>query len=132
MAKKSEEKEVRQRILQITEWLLQGFTNYKIVKYCEDEWQIKQTQAYNYIKRAFAIIEETYQKEFKENLSWHLVARKKLLEKASKKDNTNEALAILRDIAELQGYYKIQHEISGKDGEPIRILRINRPDESIK
>ena len=105
---KADTQEVERRILQVSEWLLDAECTYKIVKYCEQEWGIKRTQAYKYIDLAKEKWQEVYDKEFNDNLKWHLLSRKKLLNKCLKDGDKSNARQVLNDIADLQGLKEIR------------------------
>ncbi|MBC8186259.1 hypothetical protein H8E88_34690 [candidate division KSB1 bacterium] len=112
------------RVFQITDLLLSATSNYEIVQFCSKEWKVSERQIYNYIAIARKQIKKTYQREFKENLSWHMIVRKKLVKQLLKKNNEKDAAIILRDMADLQGYYKLRHEHTGGDGEPIKFIDV--------
>lgn len=98
------------RVFQITDLLLSATSNYEIVQVCSKEWDVSERQIYKYIAKARIKIEKTYQREFKESLSWHMVGRKKLIKQLLKKGDEKGAAVILKDMADLQGYYKQKHE----------------------
>ena len=127
--KKANKEISEKRVFQISELLLDCVSNYEIVQGCTNEWNIGWRQVYKYIAVARQKIEKTYQKEFQQNLSWHMVARKKLVRKLLNKKDEKGAAQVLRDMAELQGYYKQLHEITGKDGEPIKFIDVTDGEE---
>ena len=125
---KADKRESKKRVLQISEWLLEGQSTYEIVEHCGQNWGIKRAQVYKYIDKAKGEWEETYKKDFVNNLNWHLIARRRLYKNALKGDRYSEANNILKDIADLQGLYKQVHEITGKDGEMFQHLVVVRHD----
>ena len=46
---KADKQESDRRVLQVSEWLLDGESTYKIIEYCQNNWGIKKHQVYKYI-----------------------------------------------------------------------------------
>ena len=105
----------RQRVNEISECLLDGWSSYAIVQKYSPEWNITRRQIQKYIRRAYEMHQEIYDKELKNNLNWHFIARRKLYERAIKEKNYSEARNVLRDLAELQGLYKLKIESESKN-----------------
>ena len=125
MVKLKANKEISEkRVFQISELLLDCVSNYEIVQFCTKEWNVGWRQVYKYIAMARGKIEKTYQKELERNLSWHMIARKKLVKKLIKNKDEKGAAQVLKDMADLQGYYKQRHEVTGENGEPIKFIDV--------
>ena len=105
---KADRQEVDRRVAQVSEWLLDGESTYKIVLYCEQNWGIKRTQTQKYIKLAKQKWDEIYQSEFENNLKWHLIARRKLYNKCIADGDKSNARQVLNDIADIQGLKEIR------------------------
>ena len=125
---KADKQESNNRVLQVSEWLLDGESCYRIVKYCEENWGIKQTQAYKYIEKAKKKWDKIYEKDFANNLNWHLIARRKLYNKCIKESDKTNARQVLNDIADIQGIRELKIKHSGDPENPIVIteMTINR------
>jgi len=125
---KADKQESDRRVAQISEWLLEGESTYKIIEYCRVEWGIKAAQVYKYIDKAKQLWDEIYKKDFANNLKWHLIARRKLYNKCIKESDKTNARQVLNDIADIQGIRELKVKHSGDPENPIIIteMTINR------
>ena len=90
------------------EWILEGYMTKDIIDQCLRRFEIDERQAYKYIKKAKAIFKEASEDDIKERLAFHIAARMKLfngMEEKKSPRGTKAALAVLIDIASLEGYY---------------------------
>ena len=125
---KADNQESDRRVAQISEWLLEGESTYKIVQYCKENWDINESQTRKYIKKARVLWDKIYEKDFANNLNWHLIARRKLYNKCIKESDRTNARQVLNDIADIQGIRELKVKHSGDSENPIVIteMAINR------
>jgi len=121
---KADKQESDRRVRQVSEWLLDGESTYKIVQYCTENWGIEESQSRVYIRKARKLWEEIYHDEIENNLRWHLIARRKLFNKCIKDGDKTNARQLLNDIADIQGISRNRIEHTGKDGGEILIREI--------
>ena len=128
--KKADKQESDRRVLQVSEWLLDGESTYKIVQYCTEKWEIEERQARVYITKARKKWDEIYEKDFNNNVNWHLIARRKLFNKCIKENDRSTALNTIKDIAAIQGLYelKIKSEHTETHEYHLIIERIDQED----
>lgn len=119
MSKRSTKAETAKRINHVQQLILDGIGTYEIVRFATEQWDVKRRQVEKYIQVANEQIEEIYEKELKNKLSWHHIARRRLYKKALQENQTSVALNILKDMADLEGHYKNIHELTGRDGQPV-------------
>ena len=98
--------ELEQRVLKVGEMLIDGESRYAIIQYALKTWGVKASQVDKYIAKAYEKWQESFEKEHKHIITWHLIARKKLYKQCLDNDDRRTALAVLHDIADLQGLYK--------------------------
>ena len=98
--------ELDKRLIEVEEMLINGESRYALVQYGLKAWGIKAAQVDKYIAKVRKKWDECFEKEFKHNLTWHLIARKKLYKKCLETKDNRTALSVLHDIADLQGLYK--------------------------
>ena len=127
---KADRQESDRRVRQVSNWLLDGESTSDIVKYCEENWQIKQVQAYAYIKKARELWAEINQNELVYNLNWHIQTRRKLLNKCIKDGDKSNARQVLNDLADIQGISRNKMEVTGKDGGAIQIINVIPPKKT--
>ena len=121
---KADRQESDRRVRQVSNWLLDGESSSDIIKYCEENWQIKQVQAYAYIEKARKLWDEINQNELVYNLTWHIQTRRKLLNKCIKDGDKSNARQVLNDLADIQGISRNRIEHTGKDGGEIIIKEV--------
>jgi len=127
---KADRQESDRRVRQVSNWLLDGESSSDIIKYCEENWQIKQVQAYAYIEKARKLWDEINQNELVYNLTWHIQTRRKLLNKCIKDGDKSNARQVLNDLADIQGISRNRIEHTGKDGEPIQVINVIPPKKT--
>lgn len=121
MSKKADQIEFDRRIEVISDWLLDGESVYKIVHYSSEKWQVGRRQVEKYIRLARTGWKKAYQKDFKDNLDYHLLARRRLYNSCVREKDRSNARQILNDMAKIQGIMVDKVEHSG--GLNIEILR---------
>ncbi|MBK7885143.1 MAG: hypothetical protein IPJ81_16165 [Chitinophagaceae bacterium] len=118
---KADKLEVTKRVRQIMEWMLEGHLTNDIIKSCTSKWAIDERMAYKYIKKAKALFIEITAGELKERLAFHIASRMKIFTGIKDKEKPavpRAALDVLKDIADLEGYYQQKVDITSK-GNPI-------------
>lgn len=105
--------------------MMQGHSSADIVRQCTAQWNITGRQAYKYIRKAYEAFREQAEKDMEARRQFHIQSRLKLFrdlqdKKSSKPAGT--ALAILQDIAKLEGLYVEKTEILVNDRERIAAL----------
>jgi len=98
--------EKQKRLFYVQGLIIDGVSNYEILQYITENWNITSRQARNYITLANKNIQKVYDVEIKGKLAWKFVARRRLYRRAIKDENFNLALQVLKDISELEGDYK--------------------------
>ncbi len=125
MSQKSTKVETDKRTRAVQEWMMQGHSSADIVRQCTAQWNITGRQAYKYIRKAYEAFREQAEKDMEARRQFHIQSRLKLFrdlqdKKSSKPAGT--ALAILQDIAKLEGLYVEKTEILVNDRERIAAL----------
>ena len=137
MSEKSNQKQLDERILEVSRLMLRGHTTKKIVHDSSLKWNISERQVKKYIAKAYSMWHKEYKKRLKAGLDYHMAMRMKLYEEAYKgkiikitkliKGNrvTMErtegqdfrlCLEIAKDIAKLEGLYveKFEGQFKGE------------------
>jgi len=126
---KADRQESDRRVLQVSEWLLDGESTYKIVQYCSEKWQIGDRQVRKYIERAKEKWNEIYAQDFENNLKWHLIARRKLFNSCIKEKDRANARQILNDMADIQGLRELRIKSEHTETHEYRLIVENAFDE---
>lgn len=120
---------IQQRVNEVSDLLLDGLSRYEICQTKATEWDLSFRQIDRYIKKAHDKFSEIHDREFKNNVNWHLIARRRLYKYCIRNEDIANARNILKDIAELQGLYTQNVKVSGEKNNPIQHqLIINRYD----
>lgn len=112
---KADKLEVNKRVRQIMEWMLEGYLTNDIIKSCTSKWAIDERMAYKYIKKAKKLFIEITAGELKERLAFHIASRMKIftgIKDKEKPGGARAALDVLKDIADLEGYYQQKVDIT--------------------
>lgn len=122
---KSTKIETDKRTRGVQEWMMQGHSSSDIVRQCIAQWGITGRQAYKYIRKAYDAFREQAERDIEARRQYHIHSRLKLFrdlqdKKSSKPAGT--ALAILQDIAKLEGLYVEKTEIVVNDKQRIASL----------
>ncbi|KAF0193949.1 MAG: hypothetical protein FD166_3615, partial [Bacteroidetes bacterium] len=122
---KSTKIETDKRTRAVQEWMMQGHSSSDIVRQCTAQWNITGRQAYKYIRKAYEAFREQAENDIEARKQFHIQSRLKLFrdlqdKKSSKPAGT--ALAILQDIAKLEGLYVEKTEIVFDDKQRIKSL----------
>jgi 5'-3' exonuclease len=107
--------EARRRVEQVREWIEEGRAREDIVSLCQEQWDIKTRQADEYISRAKENIADQIENAAATDFSWHVRMRLSLFRRANATDDVQKALAVLKDLATLQGMYKAEPDVGAQD-----------------
>lgn len=130
MAKKATKAQAAQRVRAIYELLLTDTPYIDIVRYVSSNWGVGSRMADNYIKKANDLIVEEAARMRENALEKHLAQRALLRNKALKEGDKRLAHEILKDETKLLGLYPAnKHELTGAEGEPIKVIRV--PDNEL-
>lgn len=125
MNKKSTNLELDKRIRVVQEWMMQGFSSADIVRQIIVKYDLKERQAYKYIRKAYEAFREQAEKDIEARKQYHIQSRLKLFRDLKDKTSSKPAgtaLAILQDIAKLEGLYVEKTEIVVNDKNRIASL----------
>lgn len=125
MTQKSTKVETDKRTRAVQEWMMQGHSSADIVRQCIAQWNITGRQAYKYIRKAYEAFREQAEKDIESRRQFHIHSRLKLFRDLQDKKNSKPAgtaLAILQDIAKLEGLYVEKTEVIINDKQRIAAL----------
>jgi hypothetical protein len=125
MSKKSSNIELDKRIRAVQEWMMQGYTSADIARQIMSKYDLKVRMAYKYIRKAYEVFKEQSVKDLEADRQFHIQARMKLFRELQDKTSCKPAgvaLAILQDIAKLEGHYVEKSEILVNDKHRIASL----------
>lgn len=99
------------RLAEVKRMLLQCKETAEIVQYGAHKWGIATRQMYKYIAKASADIRKELGRRDAISMTWHIKARRNLIDRAMETNEQRVALAAMQDIAKLQGLYieKVEH-----------------------
>lgn len=99
------------RLAEVKRLLLQCKETAEIVQYGSNKWDISTRQMYKYIAKASKDIRKELGRREAISLTWHIKARRSLIDRAMETNEQRVALAAMQDIAKLQGLYieKVEH-----------------------
>lgn len=125
MAKKATAAQTKRRIRMIYELLLTNAPRVDILQYAANNWGIKTRTTDTLIKKATDLISEEAAKIREEAMEFHLAQMALLAHRVMKDGDRRLFFDILRDKAKLLGLYPAaRHELTGKEGEPIKVIRV--------
>ncbi len=113
MGRCAKEEKIR-RIRVIQEYLIDGHNTADILQTIMTNYDIGLRSAQMYLKKAREMFIEWNKQSIQERYHWHLASRERLIKKWGDR-NPNLALAILRDLAELEGHYQKQSDKNADD-----------------
>lgn len=129
MAKKATKAQTEHRVRAVYEMLLLDTPYIDIVRYVATNWGVKSRMTDNYIKRANVLIVEEAARMRENALEKHLAQRALIRHKALKGGDKRLAFDILRDETKLLDLYpSSRHEVTGADGGPVKIIRVETDD----
>jgi hypothetical protein len=109
------------RLAEVKRLLLQCKETAEIVQFGADKWGISHRQMYKYIAKASKDIRKELGRRDAISMTWHIKARRNLIDRAMESNELQVAQRVMQDIAKLQGLYVEKHEHAGPDGAPIPI-----------
>ena len=115
---KSNMVEMRARVATVYRLLLSGMRRREIIQYVREktDWGVTDRAVDNYIKHATAEIAEVTEEEKKTALGMAYKRLDTLYYKSLLVNDYKTALAVQKEISDLNGLHTIQHEISGSVG----------------
>jgi hypothetical protein len=118
--------EVSARIDEVLRIRLDGAQYHDLVQYAaEKEWNLKERQLRNYLRRADELILSRRDKRRKRIVALHMARRESLYGRSVNAADYRTALAVLSDMAKLQGLYpadKPKGEPPTNAGVPVELL----------
>ncbi len=102
------------RLKDVAAYLIEGRSREFIVQYGSENWEIGERQADNYIKQARDLIAKEVVNDVKYDFAKALKRFEYLYNQSILKNDIKTAMAINKEIANLQGLYKTQIEQSGE------------------
>jgi hypothetical protein len=110
--KKAESAEVAKRIDEILRIRIDGAQYHDVVQYvAEKGWDLKERQVRNYMRKADDLLVERQERNRKRLVARHVAQREALFARAVNGADHRTALAILTDLAKLQGLYVTDREL---------------------
>ncbi len=91
-------------------------------------WGVSDSQLWRYIAAADRLCAKRCDARGKHRLALHLARRERLYAHALDMGDIRTALAVARDQAELEGLYRRQLELTGKDDGPIEFIELGSAD----
>jgi hypothetical protein len=104
---------VEQRVNELIQMLLNGNSREDIILYCSETWNIGERQSDKYISRAKDKIEKSVRRKVEYDYSKAVRRYEDLYKLSIDKKDYKTALAINKELTNLQGLSKIQIEHSG-------------------
>jgi hypothetical protein len=116
MAKKRKPKatgpEVAERVAEVLRIRLDGAALHDVVEYAkEKKWNVSERQLARYLEAADALVVERLEKKRKRVIGLHLARRETLYARCVNAADYRSALAVLTDLAKLQGLYATDREL---------------------
>lgn len=102
---KSNKVEVEERILSISQLLLEGKRTKEICRDMSGKWHISRRQVERYITSSYTLWHKEFENRRKMMLEYHLALRMNLYRIAYEKENYRFCLTTLKDVAKLEGLY---------------------------
>ncbi len=125
MAKRATSAQVEHRTRLIYELLLINTPYRDVLRYAATNWGVKPRTTDTLIKKATDLISEEAAKIREEAMEFHLAQMALLANKVMKDGDRRLFFDILRDKAKLLDLYPAaRHELTGKEGEPIKVIRV--------
>lgn len=129
MAKKATRAQNLQRIRVVYELLLSDTPRPDVLQYAATNWGIKTRTTDMLIRKANDLIIEEAARIRENALEKHLTQRALIRHKALKEGDKRLAFDILRDETKLLDLYpSSRHEVTGADGGPVKIIRVETDD----
>jgi hypothetical protein len=104
---KSNKVEIEERILYISQLLLEGKRTKEICRNMSEKWNISRRQVERYITSSYKLWHKEFKNKTKIILDYHLALRMNLYRIAYEQENYRFCLTTLKDVAKLEGLYDI-------------------------
>ena len=104
--------EVAARVAEILEIRLDGVEFSDVVSFCKEKgFNVSERQCGRYLEAADKLIVERCERSRKKLLTRHIAQRQKLFARCVNAASHRDALAVLADLAKLQGLYPSEHDL---------------------
>jgi hypothetical protein len=104
---KSNKVEIEERILYISQLLIEGKRTKEICRNMSEKWKISRRQVERYINSSYKLWHKEFKNKTKIILDYHIALRMNLYRIAYEEENYRNCLEILKDLAKLEGLYGI-------------------------
>lgn len=134
----TDKSEKARRVETIAHYLVQGYSHSDIIRNCRPTWGVTKRTVESYIHDAHRFLVDNIVKRLEDRYAFHQTARLALyrenLKQRAKVEKSDmpmadktlalarldkNIMALLRDMARIDGLYIERVEITGKDGEPL-------------
>jgi len=102
---RSNKAEIEDRVLYISQLLLEGKRTKEICRIASEKWKISRRQVERYITSSYKNLHKEFEKRRKRILDYHIALRMNLYRIAYEQKNYPICLQILKDLARLEGLY---------------------------
>ncbi|MDB5312179.1 MAG: hypothetical protein JWO38_6381 [Gemmataceae bacterium] len=101
-----EHAEIARRVEEVLRIRLDGAQYHDVMQYATEKgWDLKERQVREYIRRADELLVERQEKKRRRTVALHLARREALYARTVNSADYRTALAVLADLAKLQGLY---------------------------
>ena len=104
---RSNKAEIEDRVLYISQLLLEGKRTKEICRIASEKWKISRRQVERYITSSYKNLHKEFEKRRKRILDYHIALRMNLYRIAYEQENYRFCLTTLKDVAKLEGLYDI-------------------------
>lgn len=97
--------EMKKRLLYVSELLLEGKSTKEICRITSEKWQISKRQIERYISSSYINWQKEFEKRREAILEYNIALRMNLYNKSYDEGKYRTCLAILKDMAKIEGLY---------------------------
>lgn len=108
---KTNKLEIEERILYISQLLLEGKRTKEICRIASEKWIISRRQVERYITSSYKLWHKEFKNKTKIILDYHIALRMNLYRIAYEKENYRNCLEMLKDLAKLEGLYDKNNDL---------------------
>ena len=102
---------IEERILSISQLLLEGKRTNEICRNMSEKWQISRRQVERYIASSYKLWHKEFKNQSKTILDYHIALRMNLYRITYEEQNYHYCLEILKDLAKLEGLYDKDNDL---------------------
>ncbi len=130
---KATKAEIAGRVEEVLRIRLDGAQFHDIVQYgAEKQWGVGERQLWKYVAASDRLLTKRLENDRDKLFARHVAQRRALYARAVNASDYRTALAVVKDEAELEGLYpSTKHEVTGKNGGPIRHAFASLTDEEL-